>query len=182
MNEQSPKVLTASAVGSTAALTETQALAQALTPGRARPGEFDFLVGEWRIGHRRLTSSGVWDAFTGEATCWTVWAGAGLIEELRIPARDFTGMGVRLIDVDKGVWSDLWVNAKSGVLRGPGMTGGFVNGEGWFVADEMDGDTPIKVRGIWDRITGRSHGWRQSVSHDGGATWKDNWLMDWTKV
>jgi len=182
MNEQSTKLSQVMAVVSTAAQTEADAMALALTPGRAKPGEFDFLIGEWRISHRRLTSSGVWDAFAGEATCWTVWAGAGLIEELRIPARDFTGMGVRLIDAEKGLWSDVWVNATSGVLRGPGMIGGFVNGEGWFVADETDGDTPIKVRGIWDRITGTAHGWRQSVSRDGGATWEDNWLMDWTKV
>lgn len=182
MNEQSRKLSTVEALVGNATLTEAQTLALALTPGRAKPGEFDFLIGEWRIDHRRLKSPGVWDAFAGEATCWTVWQGAGLIEELRIPARDFTGMGVRLIDVENGVWSDVWVNAKSGVLRGPGMMGGFVNGEGWFVADEMDGDKPIKVRGIWESITGSAHGWRQSVSRDGGATWEDNWLMDWTKI
>lgn len=153
----------------------------ALTPGK--PGDFNFLSGEWRIQHRRKRAGDVhWDEFSGEATCWTILGGVGSVEELRIPARDFSGMGLRLLDVEKKVWSDFWVNAKSGVLGTPGMTGSFENGAGVFIADDTDGKQPIKVRGVWDQITPMSCRWHQAVSRDGGKTWEENWIMHWTRV
>ncbi|BCW89594.1 hypothetical protein sos41_27600 [Alphaproteobacteria bacterium SO-S41] len=152
------------------------------TPGK--PGDFDFLAGNWAIKHKRLKTAHTqdWDEFEGEATCWTILGGVASIEELRIPARDFSGMGLRLLDVTAKVWTDFWVNGKSGVLTPPGMTGSFENGEGIFSADDMDGDKPIKVKGVWDRITPASCRWYQAVSWDDGKTWEENWLMDWTKV
>lgn len=150
-------------------------------PGK--PGEFDWLAGEWRIRHRRFKpDTKVWDEFEGEATCWTILGGVGSIEELRIPARDFSGMGLRLLDLETKVWSDFWVNARSGALGGAGLTGGFIDGVGIFEAHDKEGDTPVIYRGIWDQITGRSHRWRQTASRDGGKTWDDNWIMQWTKV
>ncbi len=146
------------------------------------PGDFDFLAGEWHISHRRLTAPGVWDAFEGEATCWTILGGVGSVEELRIPVRDFSGMGLRLLDLSTGAWSDHWANGKSGVLSTPAQTGRFENGVGTFHADHMDGETPLKVRGTWDRVTPTSCRWFQSVSRDGGQTWEENWTMDWTRA
>lgn len=167
------------------------ALAEAIAPPPARPvpapgrpGEFDFLAGEWRIRHRRLTSAatGEWDEFDGEATCWTILGGVGSVEELRIPARDFSGMGLRLLDRETRVWSDFWVNAKSGVLGTAGLTGGFVDGAGVFTAEDTDDGKPIVVRGVWDAITPTSCRWRQGMSRDGGATWDDHWIMHWSRA
>lgn len=151
-------------------------------PGKA--GDFDFLSGEWRISHRRLKSAGTddWDEFTGEATCWSILGGIGSVEELRIPARSFSGMGLRLLDLNAGIWNDFWVNGKSGVLSTPGQTGHFSEGTGIFMADDMDGAQPIKVRGIWDRITANSCRWHQAISRDAGKTWEPNWFMDWTRA
>jgi len=151
------------------------------TPGK--PGDFDFLAGEWRISHRRFKSDvGQWDEFQGEATCWSILGGVGSIEELRIPDRNFSGMGLRLLDVEQKLWSDFWVNGKSGVLTTPGMNGSFENGDGIFIADDVDGDTPIKVRGVWDQITKTSCRWHQAVSRDGGKSWEENWFMEWVRV
>jgi hypothetical protein len=153
-------------------------------PPPGKPGDFDFLAGAWAISHRRLKTAGTqdWDEFKGEATCWTILGGVGSVEELRIPARGFSGMGLRLLDVEKSLWSDYWVNGKSGVLTTPGMTGGFEGGVGTFLADDMDGTRPIKVRGVWDRITPRSCRWHQAISYDGGKTWEGNWFMDWVRA
>jgi hypothetical protein len=148
-----------------------------------RPGDFDFLAGEWRIRNRRLPpGASPWDEFDGEATCWTILGGVGSVEELRIPARNFAGMGLRLLDVSTGLWSDYWVNARSGLLTTPGQTGDFNDGVGTFSADDMDGDQPIKVRGTWDRIAADACRWRQAISRDGGATWAENWIMDWRRA
>ena len=157
--------------------------AVASAPVVGKPGDFDFLTGEWKISHRRLKAPGEWDVFEGEATCWSIIGGVGHVEELRIPARDFSGAGLRFLDLETKVWSDFWVNAKSGALGAAGLTGGFVGGVGMFTTDDKDADgKPLKYAGIWDQITGRSHRWRQGVSKDGGATWDYNWLMEWVKV
>ena len=156
----------------------------AAAPVQGSPGDFNFLAGEWKISHRRLKHAATkeWDIFEGEATCWSVLGGVGSIEELRIPARDFSGMGLRLLDLEKRVWSDFWVNGRSGVLAPPGMTGMFENGVGTFVADDVDDDKPIRVRGVWDRITATSCRWHQAVSHDVGKTREENWFMNWGRA
>jgi hypothetical protein len=151
-------------------------------PEPGRPGEFDFLAGEWRIHHRRLLKPGEWDVFEGEATCWTILKGVGSVEELRIPARDFSGMGLRLLDRERNLWSDHWVNAKYGVIGSPGVTGSFHKGAGIFVSDDVDNGKPIKAAGIWDNITAKSCRWRQAVSRDGGQSWEQNWIMEWTRA
>ncbi|MBK8324850.1 MAG: hypothetical protein IPL06_19765 [Betaproteobacteria bacterium] len=89
-------------------------------PGK--PGDFDFLNGNWKISHRQKPPGAKeWITFKGEATCWSILGGVGSIEELRIPERNFSGMGLRLLDVEKRLWNDFWVNAKSGVLTTPGL-------------------------------------------------------------
>lgn len=151
-------------------------------PTPAAPGQFDWLTGEWRIAHRRQKSPGDWDVFEGEATCWSILDGAAHVEELRIPARDFSGMGLRTLDTANGVWVDYWMNAKVGLMGGEGTPGRFIHGEGIFDGADMDGEAPIIVRGLWDQITGTSHRWRQGVSRDAGTTWDWGWIMEWTKV
>lgn len=151
-------------------------------PEPGKPGDFDFLSGNWKIAHQRLLKPGEWDHFEGEATCWSILGGVASIEELRIPARDFSGMGLRTLDREKKLWSDYWMNAKFGIIGSEGVTGGFINGDGVFLSDDMDGDTPIKVIGLWDQITKTSCRWRQGVSRDNGTTWDWNWIMNWTRV
>lgn len=149
------------------------------TPGRA--GDFDFLTGEWRIRHRSIVN-GAWLDYEGEATVHGILNGVGSVEELRIPARNFSGMGLRLLDVERRVWSDFWVNARSGVLTTPGQTGSFENGAGIFVTDDVDNGQLVKYAGVWDNITPTSCRWRQASSRDGGASWEQNWIMEWTRV
>lgn len=151
------------------------------TPGK--PGDFDFLAGEWKISNRKRKAEGKdeWDEFEGESTCWTVLEGVGSIEELRIPARNFSGIGIRLLDVEKHIWSDFWVNGKSGVLTPPGQTGAFVDGVGTFTARWQEQDKEILVKGVWDQITPKSCRWYQAISRDQGATWEENWIMHWVR-
>ncbi|MEQ1929431.1 MAG: hypothetical protein ABL957_02710 [Parvularculaceae bacterium] len=152
------------------------------TPTPGKPGDFNFLAGEWRIRHLRLRGANEWDAFEGEATCWTILGGVGSVEELRIPARDFSGMGLRLLDMEKKVWSDHWVNAKGGVIYTPGQTGSFENGAGIFFSEDVDNGVPIIAAGVWDKITPTSCRWRQAVTRNSGKTWEQSWIMDWKRA
>lgn len=154
-------------------------LPAARTPGQ--PGDFAFLTGEWRIQNRSIVN-GEWLEYPGEATVHAILAGVGSVEELRIPARNFSGMGLRLLDVENRVWSDHWVNARSGVVSVPGQLGSFENGAGIFVTDAEENGQPVKYAGIWDQITPTSCRWRQGASRDGGATWAQNWIMHWTRA
>jgi hypothetical protein len=154
--------------------------AAAQAAGRAATGDFAFLAGEWRIANRML-QQGAWIAFPGEASVHSVLAGNGSIEELRIPARNFSGLGIRLYDDAAGVWNDHWVNGQQRIVNPP-MSGTFENGVGTFTSDDEDNGRPIKARGIWDRIRPNSCRWHKATSRDGGATWDMSWEMHWTRV
>lgn len=146
-----------------------------------KAGDFDFLSGEWKI-HNRWFDGEKWLEFEGEATVTGILKGLASIEELRIPARNFSGMGLRLLDPQKKLWADYWVNAKSGVIEPPPSWGSFVDGVGLWDGDDEDGGAPIIVRGAWDRITPRSCRWYQASSRDGGKSWQVSWEMDWTRA
>ncbi len=155
-------------------------LPQTPTPGKK--GDFAFLTGEWRIHHWWLRAPDEWLEFDGEATVFAILDGLVSVEELRIPVRDFHGMGLRVLDVEKRVWSDHWVNAKSGVVTAPGQLGSFENGAGIFVSDDTVEGKPVKYAGVWDQITPTSCRWRQGSSRDGGKTWDQSWIMHWSRV
>ncbi len=145
------------------------------------PGDFAFLAGEWRIANR-MVASGQWIEFPGEATVRTILAGVGSVEELRIPARNFMGMGLRMLDVGNKLWYDHWVNAQSGVVTVPGIPGGFTDGVGNFDIDDVENGQPVRYFSTWDEITPTSCRWRQGATRDGGRTRDDNWIMHWTRV
>jgi hypothetical protein len=157
----------------------TAALPVTRSPGK--PGDFDFLTGRWKIlNHRRR--NGVWDVFEGEATVHAILAGICSVEELRIPARQFSGMGLRLLDVKKAQWSDFWVNAASGELGAQGLPGSFEGSAGIFEDKSDEDGKPVLYRSVWDRITATSCRWQQAASRDDGKTWVMDWSMDWTRV
>lgn len=153
------------------------------TQGNGKPGDFDFLQGSWQIHNRKLNeATKQWEEFAGESTCWSILKGIASIEELRIPARNFSGMGLRLLDVTTGIWTDYWANAKNASLAGGGTPGGFTDGAGiWLSEETVDGKT-LTFRGMWDNITATSCRWSQASSSDGGKTWQDNWVMQWTRT
>lgn len=151
-------------------------------PGTGKPGDFDFLAGEWRIANRQRQAGGSWKEFAGAATVRSVLGGIASIEELRIPVGSPLGMGLRLLDLERHVWCDYWISAKSGALAVPGQEGSFVDGVGTFISRDEEDGKPVLWRGVWDRITPVSCRWFQGVSKDGGKTWDDSWFMDWTRV
>jgi hypothetical protein len=176
----------AAAPAATSAAAPAPVAGKPIPPAAAKPGaggDFDFLAGHWKISNRRLKqpTDKEWDVFEGEATVFSVLGGMGSIEELRVPARGFYGMGVRVFHTEKKLWADHWVSGKNGVVNDP-MMGSFKDGVGTFIADDEDNGKPIKARGVWDRITPTSCRWYQSTSTDGGKTWVDNWFMDWVRV
>ena len=152
--------------------------ARLVASGKA--GDFDFLSGDWHIKHRRLVDN-KWDSFEGEATVYGILGGIASVEELRIPSRNFSGMGLRMLDVDRKLWADYWGSSKNGILNSPSW-GSFTNGVGTWDSSEVDGTKPTIVRGMWDQITPDSCRWTQAISGDDGKTWSENWIMHWKRA
>ena len=147
-------------------------------PGKI--GDFDFLSGNWTIKHRQK-KDGKWDVVEGEATVVGILGGIASVEELRIPSRNFSAMGLRLLDVERKLWADYWVNRKSGVFNRPAW-GGFALGVGTWDSADVDGGVPVITRGVWDQVTPASCRWRQARSRDDGKTWEENWIMHWMRT
>lgn len=110
-----------------------------------------------------------WDKFPGEARCWRSLGGIDNVEKQRIPAHSFAAPGLRLQQLKRLRWFNLWGKAKSGLLTPPGMPGSFEGDEDQFFADETDErGTTMLARGHRDHITPNACRWRQALSYDGG--------------
>lgn len=152
--------------------------------GRA---DFDFLVGRWKIHHRRLRErlkgSTSWEEFEGASICCHILGGLGNIDEISADreAGHLEGFTVRLFDPVSCEWSIYWAsNVVPGKLDIP-MIGRFINGRGEFYAHETHESQHVYTRFIWSSDTPTTARWEQALSADGGRTWETNWIMEFTR-
>ncbi|ADD39795.1 hypothetical protein [Stackebrandtia nassauensis] len=146
---------------------------------------FDFLVGTWTSKQRRLreilNGCDEWYEFTGDLKCWSIWDGAGNIDEVTFPDQGYSGVTVRLYDAKTDEWSLYWASSRSPMALPP-QVGRFVDGRGEFYADDVFNGEKIKVVFIWSNITATTARWEQAFSRDGGETWETNWVADFTRT
>jgi hypothetical protein len=148
---------------------------------------FDFLMGSWRVTHRklgqRLADCHDWLAFDGTTAAWPLMNGLGNVDDnlLQDPTGTYRATSFRLYDPALDLWSIRWVDAR-GMRLEPPVFGRFKKGVGTFLGDdELDG-LPILVRFVWSNINNRSALWEQAFSPDGGRTWETNWVMSFERV
>lgn len=146
------------------------------------PRDFSFLVGSWKVRHRRLrqrlVSSRDWDEFDGTLTNWPVLGGHGNVGDnvMHFPTGTVRGIGLRTFDPAIRRWSSWWLDGRTPTIFTPPVRGDFVDGVGTFLGeDELDG-RPVKTRVVWSRINANSARWEQAASADGGKTWEVNWV------
>jgi hypothetical protein len=117
-------------------MNETQAQLQA---GYA---DFDFLIGRWKIRHRRLREilkgSTSWDEFEGYAVDRKILGGLGSISEvtLQLASGPLQGMTTRLFDPKTGQWRIYWTAGPDGAFTTP-MIGGFAQGHGAICSEPL---------------------------------------------
>ena len=151
--------------------------------------DFDFLVGRWRVHHRRLremlSEQREWVEFEGTSDVHKVLGGYGIVDDnvLDLPEAPYRGAGLKSFDSRSGLWSIWWLDGRSplGPLDPP-VRGGFEDGTGMFFADELFKGKLIRVRYTWSGITPTTCHWEQAFSSDGGVTWETNWLMDFRRA
>ena len=149
------------------------------------PTDFDFLMGTWQVTNRRLkqrfADSQDWDVFAAQSVCQKLLGGVANVDEIAMPSRGFSGLTLRLLNVEQQRWSIYWVNSRSGELFPP-VHGRFDGDRGEFFGEDTDDGKPVKVRFVWNRQVPKSPRWEQAFSVDGGKTWETNWIMEFTWV
>lgn len=152
------------------------------------PQDFDFLIGHWRVRHRRLRERLLgcddWETFEGHCHLWPLLGGLGNIDDnvLQLPSGPYHALSMRTFDPQTRQWAIWWVDGRQPHRLDPPVVGGFANGVGEFQSDDELRGRPIRVRYRWtDTGTGRPR-WQQAFSADGGQTWETNWVMDFERL
>ncbi len=149
----------------------------------APPADFDFIIGSWRVRHRRLnerlTGCTEWTAFEGFSTTRKILGGYGNVEDniLGFPDGEVRASAVRSYDRANRTWAIWWIDGRNPHYPDAPVIGGFDGTTGLFFADDVLGGRPIKVRFTWTAVPDEPPRWEQAFSPDGGATWETNWTM-----
>lgn len=152
------------------------------------PIDFDFIMGDWRVKHRRLASrfSGCtdWIEFDGLSCTTRILGGFGNLEDnlLDFPDGAFHAVAMRSFCASSGTWSIWWLDGRNPTALDKPVVGKFANHVGLFFADDTLNGQPIKVRFTWTAQPGAHPRWEQAFSNNGGATWETNWTMEFVPV
>lgn len=152
------------------------------------PKDWDFLVGSWKVKHRRLrerlVGSDQWDEFGGTLVNWPVLGGKGNVGDnvMEFPGGTVRGVGIRAFDDASGQWSSWWLDGRDPADIAAPLRGRFADGVGTFTGDDTLKGRAVTTRVQWSRITSRSARWEQSSSADGGATWESNWISEFARM
>jgi hypothetical protein len=149
--------------------------------------DFDFLIGEWSVVHRRLkkrlAGDTEWIEISGPASVRKILGGLGNFDEFQIPLPEgaYIGSTLRLFNPATQLWSIYWMDSRNPALDPP-MVGKFGNGRGLFYGDDTFDGRPIRVRFIWTPITSMTCRWEQAFSIDAGQAWETNWTMSFSRI
>ena len=152
------------------------------------PADFDFIIGDWQVRHRRLnsrlTGSTEWTEFQGLSSTRKILGGFGNVEDnvLRFPDGDVRAAAFRSFDPITRTWAIWWLDGRAPHNLDTPVVGGFSGTVGIFFADDSLDGRPIKIRFIWDAKPGGNPAWEQAFSGDGGMTWETNWTMEFVRA
>ena len=147
------------------------------------PSDFDFIIGEWRVLHRRLDARLVncqtWTCFEGRSSTVKILGGFGNLEDnlLQFPDGAFHAVAMRAYAPDTRQWSIWWLDGRNPSQLDVPVVGAFDKGVGVFLADDVLDGKPVKVRFVWDPVSQSDPLWAQAFSDDGGQSWETNWTM-----
>ena len=145
--------------------------------------EFDFLEGEWDAVCRFPNSDGSWGEGPGLLKATKILDGYASMEFFEGPYQGefIKGIGLRAFNPKSQYWEHTWTDTSSPggfqVWRGR-FRGGTIDLVGEW--DDDDGQR-ILSRLTWSEITSNSAHWESHRSVDGGATWTNHWVIDFTR-
>jgi hypothetical protein len=148
------------------------------------PSDFDFIIGDWTVTHRRLnsrlTSCQDWTEFPGLSSTVKTLGGYGNLEDnlLHFPDGDVRAIAVRSYCAASNTWSIWWLDGRNPAALDVPVKGRFEHHVGLFYADDVLDGQAIRVRFSWNATPGAHPRWDQAFSNDGGASWETNWTME----
>ena len=152
------------------------------------PTDFDFIIGDWQVRHRRLNSrlNGCteWTEFTGRSSTRKILGGFGNVEDnvLCFPEAEVRAVAFRSFDAEARTWAIWWLDGRAPHNLDTPVVGGFSGAIGLFFADDKLEGRPIKVRFTWSAQPGANPTWEQAFSSDAGKTWESNWTMEFVRA
>ena len=158
-----------------------------LSNSNAAPTDFDFIIGDWSVRHRRLNSrlAGCtdWSEFSGLSSTRKILGGFGNVEDnvLSFPDAEVRAAAFRSFDAQTGNWAIWWLDDRAPHNLDVPVVGGFSGSVGVFLANDTLDGKPIKVRFTWSANPGGNPIWEQAFSGDGGNTWETNWVMEFAR-
>jgi hypothetical protein len=160
----------------------------ALATLASAPTDFDFVLGDWRVRHRRLkqrlAACTEWIEFDGEMSTRAVLGGFGNVEDnlLHFPEGEFRAIALRAFDPATSQWRIWWIDGRFPDRIDVPVVGGFKDGVGTFYADDTVDGRPIRIRFLWSRRDADTLRWEQAFSDDAGGRWETNWTMDFHRA
>jgi hypothetical protein len=148
------------------------------------PKDFDFIIGDWLVKHRRLnvrlSHCDEWTEFEGQSSTTKILGGFGNLEDnvLHFPDGTFRAVAMRSYCTKTGTWSIWWLDGRNPSQLDKPVVGKFSNQTGLFFADDVLNGQLIKVRFTWIADPGQNPRWEQAFSNDAGITWETNWMME----
>jgi hypothetical protein len=164
--------------------TRTAAAPAAESPSaNERNRDFDFNYGHWKVHVSRLegqlVGSTKWLEYDGLSEVTPVWNGRANLIEVQAdgPAGHLEGLGLRLYDPEAQQWNLNWANSRDGMIGTPPTVGGFKDGTGEFLDQELLDGRDIFVRNTYSDTTPKGARFEQAFSPDAGKTWEKNWVI-----
>ena len=146
--------------------------------------DFDYLVGKWKMHHRRLNKrlegNNEWTEFDSRDENQHILSGAAntdIYQTTELPGMEgklFEGFTLRTYDPKTKLWSLYWLASNRGVLSPP-MVGSFEGNIGHFFAKDTYNGKGVIVVFRWDKRDKDHPIWSQAFSADNGKTWEWNW-------
>ena len=145
--------------------------------------QFEFWVGRWDVNLRIKQPDGTWPAQSvrADAKIFSVLDGKAILELW--DSQPIKGFSLRWFDSAADEWK-LWLNWPGpGRSGSSGLAGTFRHGRGEFFSERGNPDgTTTTSRYTFSDITPTSLRWDDAYSTDGGATWRHQWVMEFSRT
>ncbi|WP_206606201.1 hypothetical protein [Steroidobacter cummioxidans] len=150
--------------------------------------DWDWLIGNWDVWHRRLkerlAGNDDWQEFNGKSVFWTTLNGLGNLDDnvVELPDGIYRGLSIRSFDPATRQWAIWWLDGRYPTRLDPPVLGRIEADSGTFVGQDTFKGRPITVRFRWLDIHSKRPNWEQAFSPDGGKTWEVNWRNYFTRT
>lgn len=157
-----------------------------MTENASTMRDFDLLIGDWDVRHRRLrrrlAGDTQWNEFGGTMRARAILSGHGNFDEnvIHLPGGTYQACTLRYYNAGTGLWTIHWIDGRNPRLDPP-MIGSFADGVGTFYGDDEFEGRPIKIRFLWTQSDPARAQWEQAFSIN-GTKWETNWSMEFTRA